>query len=156
MSNTPESYAERYFEECGFDKDWFEFSTPQQIERILKKEKDDLKLNVYNHRDCHELITFLKRKYREAVKREKSQKKDFKRKKGFIKINKKKIQNQDCSICFEIPNYSNLVTTNCNHHFCRECYDKWMANSINISNSVSVSCPNCRKLNPKLKQYLVK
>ena len=156
MSNTPESYAERYFEESGFDKDWFEFSTPQQIERILKKEKDDLRSNVYNHCDCHELITFLKRKHREAVKREKSQKKDLKRKKGFIKISKKKIQNQDCSICFEIPNYSNLVTTNCNHHFCRECYDKWMANSINISNSVTVSCPNCRKLNPKLKQYLVK
>ena len=156
MFTTPQSYAERYFEDCGFDQNWFECCTPQQLEKILKREKDDLRSNVYNRYDCHELITFLKRKYREAVKREKSQKLDFKRKKGFIKINKKKKQKEDCSICFEIPNYSDLVTTNCNHHFCRTCYDKWMANSINISNSVSVSCPNCRKLNPKLKQYLVR
>lgn len=46
----------------------------------------------------------------------------------------------DCPICFETIHHNNIITTICNHKFCKTCLDKWK-NTTNSKNK----CPICRK-----------
>jgi hypothetical protein len=50
----------------------------------------------------------------------------------------------DCAICQETPKYKDAVCTDCNHYYCKNCWDVWM-NAL-ISNH---TCPTCRKVAPK-------
>jgi hypothetical protein len=50
----------------------------------------------------------------------------------------------ECAICQETPKYKDAVCTDCNHYYCKNCWDVWM-NAL-ISNH---TCPTCRKVAPK-------
>lgn len=45
--------------------------------------------------------------------------------------------NRECSICYKDLT-ENRVCTPCNHHYCTECFFKWMKESV--------TCPNCRQV----------
>jgi hypothetical protein len=46
----------------------------------------------------------------------------------------------DCSICQEIPKYKDAVCTECNHYYCKGCWENWM----NAEGS-NKKCPTCRR-----------
>lgn len=46
----------------------------------------------------------------------------------------------DCSICQEIPKYKDAALTECNHYYCKGCWENWM----NAEGS-NKKCPTCRK-----------
>lgn len=144
-----------YFRNQGYDSDWFENSKSHQIELLLINEKYDLHSNKYNRGECHAIISFLKKELRKSIKREKANKKKNKKGNGIIKIKKNTIQTHECIICLEIPDYNNLLITNCKHKFCKECYKKWEMTVIQINDSRVMSCPNCRKQNPKTFEYKI-
>jgi len=145
---------EEYYADLNFDTNWFNEACPAQIMNLINLEKDDLHSREFNKNDCHTILVFLKKKYRESKKREKTKKKNFKKGIGFITISSKKSQNNECSICFEKPQFNDLITTECKHHFCRICFDRWAASNLNTS--FDITCPNCRKTNPVTKQYKYK
>lgn len=142
-----------YFNDLNFDENWFESANPIQIMNLINIEKDDLHSNKFNKRDCHTVLVFLRKKHRESIKRKKISNKNFKKKLGFITVNARSIQSNDCSICLETPSFNNLVKTNCKHYFCRMCYDKWVVSVL--KNNFDISCPNCRKINPVIQQYKI-
>jgi len=47
----------------------------------------------------------------------------------------------ECAICQETPKYKDALCTECNHYYCKACWDVWMKTSI--------TCPTCRKSDPK-------
>ena len=147
--------AINYFNSEGLDQEWFDTAYPIQIEKLIGFEKEDYHSNKYKKQDCIAIMVYLNQKLREANKREKNKQKNFKKNNRLIKVNSSKIQISDCSICFEKPSYNDMVTTECKHHFCRLCYDKWVINSIQTDNNINVTCPYCRKKNPRIDQYLV-
>ena len=62
-------------------------------------------------------------------------------------MDKKKIEEpcpNECVICQETPKYKDAVCTDCNHYYCKLCWDAWM--SAPTSNH---TCPTCRKVSPK-------
>lgn len=147
--------SEYFRDHYKLDETWFAKALPEQIMQLISIEKKDLHSKIFSKQDCHTIIVYLKKKHRDSIKRMKKNKLDIKNKKGFIQINSKKIQENECSICLELPNYDNLLTTECGHSFCYICYDKWISSSINLNKNYSITCPNCRKNNPKVKQYIV-
>jgi len=46
------------------------------------------------------------------------------------------IGNEDCGICYQRDN--NMISTKCNHIFCKKCIDSWM-------DTRSDECPYCRQ-----------
>lgn len=69
---------------------------------------------------------------------------------GFYWIEFYKVQNEillneeeneaECPICLEnYSNKENIVTTNCNHSFCKSCLEKWKTKNTNST------CPICRR-----------
>ena len=74
--------------------------------------------------------------YYAAMRRKKSKKKRISK----IFVSSNTVQNNMCSICFETPKFSDLLKTNCNHHFCIPCYEKWYKVSMS-SRSQKLSCP---------------
>ena len=60
-------------------------------------------------------------------------------------------QENICSICFENPKFS-LVTTNCGHKFCFDCYQS----HVNSGQNYSHKCPTCRKPISEIGENLVK
>ena len=54
----------------------------------------------------------------------------------------------ECAICQETPKYKNAICTDCNHYYCKVCWDSW----INTPNS-NKNCPTCRKDMPKITSY---
>ena len=128
----------------------------QQILQQIIEEKQNLRLNTYYRQDCHEMLTYLHREYRRALKEEKRQKKNKKKGIGVTKIKRGTIQKNLCSICLELPDYNDLLRTNCNHYYCKKCYDGWMQTCIKYGTTYDVSCPNCRKKNPKIQEYVIK
>ena len=42
----------------------------------------------------------------------------------------------DCSVCYKTLNMDNNVTTKCQHHFCDQCFYRWI--------QTNASCPMCR------------
>ena len=144
-----------YFENQGYNDAWFKNSKPYQIEVLIVNEKYDLHSNRYNKRDCHKILTFLKLELRKSIKREKTDVKNRKKGIGIIKVKNKAKQINECVICLEKPNFDNLFTTDCKHHFCKNCFKKWEITVMKINDSRNVSCPYCRKINPRLNEYRV-
>lgn len=128
----------------------------QQILQQIVQEKNYLHSNLYYKQDCHEMLTYLHREYRRRLKEEKKEKKNKKKGIGVIKIKKGTIQKNVCSICLELPDYNDLLKTNCNHYYCKTCYDGWMQICIKHNTTYDISCPNCRKKNPITQEYIIK
>jgi hypothetical protein len=55
---------------------------------------------------------------------------------------------EDCSICQETPKHKDAVCTECNHYYCKECWESWM--NADGSNK---KCPTCRKDMPKITTF---
>mgnify|MGYP001163703342 CR=1 FL=1 len=91
--------------------------------------------------------------YYAAMRRKKSNNKKKRISKIFVNSNTE--QNNMCSICFETPKFNELLKTNCNHHFCIPCYEKWYKVSMS-SRSQKVSCPYCRHNEPNVQMYAQK
>lgn len=145
-----------YFTHQGFDDLWFSNSKPCQILILIINEKYDLHSNMFKKNDCHTILSFLRHELRKSQKREKLLNKNNKKGIGLIKVKKTEIQNRECVICFENPDFSNLITTNCKHNFCKDCYTKWETKSVQINYNRNITCPYCRKDNPKIIGYIVK
>jgi hypothetical protein len=128
----------------------------QQILEQIKQERRDLNSNLYYKQECHEILTYLNREYRKALKEEKKHKKNKKKGIGITKIKKGTPQKNMCSICLENPDYNNLLKTNCGHYYCKTCYDGWTQLCIKQNETYEVTCPYCRKKNPKLQEYVIK
>jgi hypothetical protein len=54
----------------------------------------------------------------------------------------------ECSICQEIPKYKDAVCTECNHYYCKGCWDSW----VNTEGS-NKKCPTCRKDMPIITSF---
>ena len=69
-------------------------------------------------------------------------------------ISKKKLDEscpEACSICYETPTFKNAICTECDHYYCKACWDSWMT-----SETSNKSCPVCRKDLPKITLYRCK
>ena len=51
----------------------------------------------------------------------------------------------ECSICQETPKHKDAVCTECNHYYCKGCWQSWM--NADGSNK---KCPTCRKDMPRI------
>jgi hypothetical protein len=51
----------------------------------------------------------------------------------------------ECSICQETPKYKDAICTDCNHYYCKGCWESWM----NAEGS-NKKCPTCRKDMPRI------
>jgi hypothetical protein len=51
----------------------------------------------------------------------------------------------ECSICQETPKYKDSICTECNHYYCKGCWESWM----NAEGS-NKKCPTCRKDMPRI------
>jgi len=49
---------------------------------------------------------------------------------------------ESCTICMEIKENKNIITTECNHSFCNVCTKQMMIRSNNLS---TFDCPLCRR-----------
>jgi hypothetical protein len=47
---------------------------------------------------------------------------------------------ESCQICFETPLIRNALKTDCGHHYCRDCFDRW--------EDCKPNCPTCRSEMP--------
>ena len=54
----------------------------------------------------------------------------------------------ECVICQEIPKYKAAIRTECNHYYCKTCWDSWM--NVTTTNK---SCPTCRKDRPTVTAF---
>jgi hypothetical protein len=54
----------------------------------------------------------------------------------------------ECSICQETPKYKDAVCTECNHYYCKGCWDSW----VNAEGS-NKKCPTCRKDMPGITSF---
>ena len=68
-----------------------------------------------------------------------------------IVIAKKKLEEacpSECAICQETPKYKDAVCTDCNHYYCKTCWNLWMNTDGSNKN-----CPTCRKDLPRTTSY---
>ena len=98
------------------------FSSSRLIHSLIVHVNRDYVVSTYSH----EVLTTLWREFRKAYKSEKEFEKKLKRGIGKIKVDGLLNQNNDCGICLDTPDYNNMVTTSCGHHFCKGCYKKWV------------------------------
>lgn len=54
----------------------------------------------------------------------------------------------DCAICQETPKVKDCILTECNHYFCKGCWNRWM--NVERSNK---KCPTCRKDMPRITSF---
>jgi hypothetical protein len=54
----------------------------------------------------------------------------------------------DCAICHETPKVKDCILTECNHYFCKGCWNGWM--NAQRSNK---NCPTCRKDMPRITSF---
>jgi hypothetical protein len=54
----------------------------------------------------------------------------------------------ECSVCQEVPKYKDAVCTECNHYYCKGCWENWM----NAEGS-NKKCPTCRKDMPRITTF---
>lgn len=54
----------------------------------------------------------------------------------------------ECSVCQETPKYKDAVCTECNHYYCKGCWENWM----NAEGS-NKKCPTCRKDMPRITTF---
>jgi hypothetical protein len=50
----------------------------------------------------------------------------------------------ECAICQETPKYKDALCTDCDHYYCKACWDVWMKTPTS-----NHTCPTCRKSDPK-------
>lgn len=53
-----------------------------------------------------------------------------------------------CPICLENPKKGDTIMTDCNHEFCKPCYNSWM-NAFTGNHA----CPTCRKVTPRVTSF---
>jgi hypothetical protein len=66
-------------------------------------------------------------------------------------IAKKKLEEacpSECAICQETPKYKDAVCTECDHYYCKDCWNGWM-NAVGSNKK----CPTCRKDMPRTTSY---
>jgi len=66
-------------------------------------------------------------------------------------IAKKKLEETcpgSCAVCLETPKHKDAVCTECNHYFCKDCWNSWM--NAERSNK---KCPTCRKDMPRITYF---
>ena len=71
-----------------------------------------------------------------------------------VVIAKKKLDSlcpDACAICQETPKYKDAVCTECEHYYCKICWNSWM--TAERSNK---KCPTCRKDMPRTTSYKVR
>ncbi len=51
----------------------------------------------------------------------------------------------ECSVCQEVPKYKDAVCTECNHYYCKGCWENWMT-----TEGSNKKCPTCRKDMPRI------
>jgi hypothetical protein len=54
----------------------------------------------------------------------------------------------ECSVCQETPKYKDAICTECNHYYCKGCWENWM----NAEGS-NKKCPTCRKDMPRITSF---
>jgi hypothetical protein len=54
----------------------------------------------------------------------------------------------ECVICQEIPKYKDAIRTECNHYYCKTCWESWMN-----ATSTNKNCPTCRKNRPTVSHF---
>jgi len=54
----------------------------------------------------------------------------------------------DCAICQETPKVKDCILTECNHYYCKGCWNGWM--NAERSNK---KCPTCRKDMPRITSF---
>lgn len=59
--------------------------------------------------------------------------------------NKKQLELETCSICFDNHKINKMITTCCGHHFGRMCFAKYI--DLNFDNHNDIVCPLCRNDN---------
>ena len=59
--------------------------------------------------------------------------------------NKKHLELETCSICFDNHKINKMITTCCGHHFGRMCFAHYI--DVNYENSNDIVCPLCRNDN---------
>lgn len=59
-----------------------------------------------------------------------------------------------CGICLEKHITKDTIVTNCNHQFGESCFQRWR--ECCYSSETHVSCPMCKKTNPKIFNFIVK
>jgi len=59
--------------------------------------------------------------------------------------NKKIIEHEGCSICFDNHKINKMITTCCGHHFGRMCFAHYI--DVNYENNNNIVCPLCRNDN---------
>jgi hypothetical protein len=62
--------------------------------------------------------------------------------KKITKLEKKHLEKEICSICFEQHDVKQLVSTNCNHIFGKQCLNQLIV--YNYDNCIETACPCCR------------
>lgn len=69
----------------------------------------------------------------------------------YIKINKnifnnlnEELDDDKCSICYELLSFKNIKNITCEHNICYNCFDKW--DKICFDNLKLTNCPICRKI----------
>jgi hypothetical protein len=68
-----------------------------------------------------------------------------------VVIAKRKLQEpcpSVCAICQETPKYKDVVCTECDHYYCKTCWNDWM--NAELSNK---NCPTCRREMPVTTSY---
>lgn len=66
-------------------------------------------------------------------------------------ISKKKLEELcpgSCAVCLETPKHKDSICTECNHYFCKPCWNSWM----NVEGS-NKKCPSCRKDMPRITSF---
>lgn len=66
-------------------------------------------------------------------------------------IARKKLEDScptECAICQETPKHKDAVLTECNHYYCKGCWQSWM--NTERSNK---KCPTCRKDMPRITAF---
>jgi hypothetical protein len=66
-------------------------------------------------------------------------------------ISKKKLEEPcpgSCAVCLETPKHKDSICTECNHYFCKPCWNSWM--NAERSNK---KCPTCRKDMPRTTSF---
>jgi len=64
--------------------------------------------------------------------------------------NKKQLEHNTCSICFDNHKINKMITTCCGHHFGTYCFSKYI--DMNYENDNDIVCPLCR--NDHIKYFI--
>uniref|UniRef100_A0A6C0ESV6 RING-type domain-containing protein n=1 Tax=viral metagenome TaxID=1070528 RepID=A0A6C0ESV6_9ZZZZ len=69
------------------------------------------------------------------------------------KLQKRQLERETCSICYEQHNIKQLVTTNCGHTFGKCCFSQLI--DYTFDNCTDIVCPCCRNDKIELTRYVI-